>query len=74
MDEVYTFLMGEELRRVESMKVVVECIIRQTLECFYFVQEYSKDEKFRTLRLHCNTTCGELTCLSTDEIDQELVV
>jgi hypothetical protein len=25
MDEVYTFLTGEDLRRIESMKSVVEC-------------------------------------------------
>ncbi len=74
MDEVYTFLTGEELRRIESMKIVVERITRQTLECSYFIREYSKNEKFRMLRLHCNITGGEPTCLSRDEIYQELVV
>ncbi|KAF8342414.1 WD40 repeat-like protein [Amanita rubescens] len=48
MDEVYTFLTGEELQRIESMKSVVECITHQTLECSYFIREYSKNEKFRT--------------------------
>jgi hypothetical protein len=72
MDEVYTFLTGEELRRIKFMKAVVECITRQTLECSYFIREYSKNEKFRMLRLHCNTTDGELTCLSREEIHQEL--
>ncbi len=74
MDEVYTFRMGEELRRIESLKIVVERITRQTLECSYFIREYSKNEKFRTLRLYCNTTGAELTYLSRDEIYQELVV
>ena len=74
MNEVYIFLTGEELRRIEFMKVVVECITRQTLECSYFIREYSKNEKFRMLRLHCNTTDGKLTYLSRDEIYQELAV
>ena len=74
MDEVYTFLMGEELRRIESMKAVVECIAHQTVECSYFIREYSKNEKFRMLRFHYNTIDGELTGLSRDEIYQELVI
>lgn len=74
MDEVYTFLTGEELQRIESMKDVVECITRQTLECSYFIREYSNNEKFRMLRLDCNTTHGELTCLSRNEIYQELAI
>ena len=73
MNEVYTFLTEKELRDIESMKSVVERITLQTLECSYFIQEYSKNEKFRKLRLHRNTTSGELTCLSRDKIDQELV-
>ena len=72
MNEVYTFLTKKELRDVESMKTVVERITRQTLECSYFIQEYSKNEKFRKLMLHCNTTGDELTCLSRDENYQEL--
>ena len=73
MNEVYTFLTEKELRDIESMKSVVERITLQTLECSYFIQEYSKNEKFRKLRWHCNITGRELTCLSRDEIDQELV-
>ena len=74
MDEVYAFLTGEELQRIESMKTVVERVTRQTLECSYFIREYSKNEKFSKSRLHCNTTGGELTCLSRDKVYQELVV
>ena len=74
MNEVYSFLLGEELSRIKSMTIVVERITRQTLECCYFIREYSKNEKFRMLRLHCNTPGGELTCLSRDEIYQEFVV
>ena len=55
MDEVYTFLTRKELRDIASMKIVVERITRQTLECSYFIQEYSGNEKFRTLSLNCNT-------------------
>jgi hypothetical protein len=74
MNEVYTFLTEEELWHMEFMKIFVERITRQTLECSYFIREYSKNEKFRSLRLDCNTTGGELICLSRDEIYQELVV
>lgn len=49
MNEVYTFLMKEELRNIESMKTVVERICYQTLECSYFVREYSQNKKFRKL-------------------------
>ena len=70
MNEVYTLLTEKELGDVESMKDVVERITRQTLECSYFIQEYAKNEKFRKLRLDYNTTVGELTCLSRDEIYQ----
>ena len=72
MGEVYTFLTEKELRDIESMKSVVERITRQTLECSYFIQEYSKNEKFRKLRLHCNTNGGGLICLLRDKIYQEL--
>ena len=73
MDEVYKFLLGEELRRIESMKIVVERMTSQTLECSRFILDYSKNEKFRKSRLHRNTTNGELTCPSRDEIYQEFV-
>jgi len=74
MNEVYTFLTGEELRRIESMKTIVERITRQTLECSYFIREYSKNEKFRMLRLRYDTSGGELTYPSRDEIYQELTI
>jgi hypothetical protein len=49
MNEVYTFLMKEELRDIESMKTVVERICYQTLECSYFIREYSQNKNFRKL-------------------------
>lgn len=49
MDEVYTFLMKEDLQDIESMKTVVERICYQTLECSYFIREYSQNKKFRKL-------------------------
>ncbi|KAF8157858.1 hypothetical protein B0H34DRAFT_768765, partial [Crassisporium funariophilum] len=48
MEEVYTFLVKSELKDIESMKTVIECICRQTLDCSYFIREYSQNEKFRT--------------------------
>jgi hypothetical protein len=68
MNEVYTFLTEKELRDIESMKLVVEHITLQTLDCSDFIQEYSKNEKFRKLRSYLKTTGGELTCLSRDEV------
>ena len=68
MDKVYTFLTRKELRDIDSMKIVVERITLQTLECSYFIREYAKNEKFCKLRLHGKTTGGELTCLSRDEV------
>jgi hypothetical protein len=49
MNEVYTFLMEEEFRNIESMKTVVERICCQNLECSYFIQEYSQNKRFRKL-------------------------
>ena len=49
MDEVYTFLATAELNDIKSMKVVVERITRQTVECSYFIQAYSGNQKFRKL-------------------------
>ena len=49
MNEVYTFLVKEELRDIESMKTVVEHICYQTLECSYFIREYSQNKNFRKL-------------------------
>ncbi|PPQ90302.1 hypothetical protein CVT25_013271 [Psilocybe cyanescens] len=47
MNEVYTFLTDNKLRDIESMKSVVERICHQTLECSYFIREYSTNQKFR---------------------------
>ena len=47
MNEVYTFLIQEELRDIGSMKTVVERICHQTLECSYFIREYAQNQKFR---------------------------
>jgi hypothetical protein len=49
MNEVYSFLMKEDLRDIESMKTVVERICHQTLECSYFIREYSQNKNFRKL-------------------------
>ncbi|KAG5636802.1 hypothetical protein H0H81_006824 [Sphagnurus paluster] len=46
MNDVYTFLTEEKLGDLESMKIVIEHITIQTLECSYFIQEYSKNETF----------------------------
>ena len=72
MNEVYTFLTEKDLRDIKFMTSVVERITLQTVECSYFIQEYAKNEKFRKLRLDCNTAGGKLTCPSRDEISQEL--
>ncbi|PPQ93483.1 hypothetical protein CVT25_008477, partial [Psilocybe cyanescens] len=47
MNEVYTFLTDNKLRDIESMQSVVERICHQTLECSYFIREYSTNQKFR---------------------------
>jgi len=49
IDEVYTFLVKAELRDIKSMKTVIERICQQTLECSYFIREYSQNKKFREL-------------------------
>jgi len=49
MNEVYTFLTAAELKAIESMKAIVECINHQTLECSYFIQAYCANQKFRKL-------------------------
>ena len=49
MNEVYAFLIKEELRDIDSMKTVVERICYQTLECSYFIREYSQNKNFRKL-------------------------
>lgn len=42
MHRAYTFLTQAELQDIEFMKTVVERICHQTLECSYFIQEYSQ--------------------------------
>jgi hypothetical protein len=76
MDYVYTFLTEQELRDIESMKTVVEQICHQTLECSYFIQKYSQNEKFRKPYFHCKTCVNEfiiyLFCVR-DEAPQEFI-
>jgi hypothetical protein len=71
MDDVYTSLTDEPLRDVQSMKSVVERITEQTLECSYFILEYSKNEQFRKLRLCRIIAIGELTCPSRDKVYEQ---
>ncbi|KAH9487249.1 Vegetative incompatibility protein HET-E-1 [Psilocybe cubensis] len=47
MDAVYTFLTAADLRDIESMKGIIEKICHQTLECSYFIREFSQNTKFR---------------------------
>ena len=47
MDEVYTFLTNAELDDIGSMKMIIERITRQTVECSYFIQAYCGNQKFR---------------------------
>jgi hypothetical protein len=47
MDEVYTFLIHADLQDIKSMKTVIDNIYHQTLECSYFIREYSQNETFR---------------------------
>lgn len=55
MNEVFTFIMKEELRDIQSMKTVVERICHQTLECSYFIREYSQNKNFRELTWYFGT-------------------
>ena len=73
MNEVYEFLTKAQLRVIVSMKSVVERITDQTLQCSYFIQEYSRNEKFHMSTLCHNTITSELTCLARDEAYQEHV-
>ena len=61
MNEVYTFLTQADLRDIKSMKTVVACICKQTLECSYFIQKYAQDTKFRTSVCHCGNLIHFLT-------------
>ena len=47
MVEVYTFLATADLKAITSMKAIVGRIIRQTVECSYFIQAYCGNKKFR---------------------------
>jgi hypothetical protein len=56
MHGVYTFLTQAELQDIKFMKTVVERICRQTLECSYFIREYSQNKQFRKNTCwHCET-------------------
>ncbi|KAG1792328.1 uncharacterized protein HD556DRAFT_1380511 [Suillus plorans] len=46
MDEVYIFLTENDLAALTSMKSVVVRICQQTLECSYFLRDYSKSKNF----------------------------
>jgi hypothetical protein len=59
MSEVYTFLTKAELRDIECMKAVVERICHQTLECSYFIRQYSQNKKFRKFTWHCESDVKE---------------
>ena len=63
MHGVYTFLTGAELRDIEFMKTVVERICHQTLECSYFIREYSQNKKFRKNTCWHLGNCSRLTPL-----------
>ena len=54
MQGVYTLLTQAELRDIEFMKTVVGRICLQTLECSYFIREYSQNKAFR------KNTCSHL--------------
>ena len=70
MDQVYTFLTEEKFQRIESLKIVVERITSQTLECSRFVRDYSENEKFRKLRLHRTITSGKLTSVKGRDLSR----
>ena len=49
MNEVYTFLTTAGLNDIRSMKVIIQRIAHQTLECSYFIRAYCANQKFREL-------------------------
>jgi hypothetical protein len=74
MTEVYTFLTKAELRDIESMKAVVERICYQTLECSYFIRQYSQNKKFRKFTWHCGTDANEfISCLQGTRLLKNLI-
>ncbi|PPQ74828.1 hypothetical protein CVT26_005429 [Gymnopilus dilepis] len=48
MRDLYMLLNNERLQEIQSMKTIVQCICQQTLECSYFIEGYTKNQKFRT--------------------------
>ena len=64
MNEIYTFLTQQELRDIESMKILVATICKQTLECSYFIRRYAQDPKFRKLVDPCKKSCEGIHLLT----------
>ena len=50
MDNVYSFVNDAELvkERVESQKPIVALMVEQTIQCAYFIRDYSADIHFGT--------------------------
>ncbi|PPQ72845.1 hypothetical protein CVT26_003478 [Gymnopilus dilepis] len=46
MTEVYSLLNETDLKKLESMESVLERISHQTIECSFFIAEYSRTDKF----------------------------
>jgi len=46
MDEVYSFFKEDHLEDIKSMKSIVTRICQQTVECCYFLRDYSKTKNF----------------------------
>ena len=49
MDDVYMVLTIANMDDIRSMKVVVERVTRQTVECSYFIQAYCRNQEFGKL-------------------------
>ena len=48
VDDVYTFILAAEpTSAIESHPGILEDLSAMTLECTYFIRDYSVDEKFR---------------------------
>ncbi|PPQ73248.1 hypothetical protein CVT26_015058 [Gymnopilus dilepis] len=48
MTEVYTLLNEADLKKLKSMESVLDRISHQTIECSFFIAEYSRTDKFGT--------------------------
>ena len=50
MDNVYSFVNDAELvkERVESQKPIITLMVEQTIQCAYFIRDYSADIHFGT--------------------------